>query len=118
MLPRWWKEQLRKKNKHKRDTAVAEKSVDDSVDESKEVTQVTPAKRHDKKRKRKEEMSEPVSEDALFIQVKKKKKKDNSFNDTEVVEDTPQDSTSDSTVKKKYILFVGEVNLFSFLYTS
>ena len=115
MPPRWWKEQLRKKNKHKRDTVVAEKLDDDSVDESKEVTRVTPTKTHDRKRKRKKEMSETVSEDASFIQVKKKKKKDNSFNDAEAVEDVPEDPSSDSTVKKKYILFVGELNLFSFL---
>ena len=111
---------MKKKNKQKRegfDAVVKEKLVDENEEE---VTPrvLTLTKRHERKRKRKEDISEALSEDASFSQPKKKKKKANILNDT--IDDTANgtetgkgntDSTLDSTVKKKYILFIGELSL-------
>lgn len=114
MFSRWWKEQLRKKNKQKRvDVDITgkaksrekprEKLVDETIEETEdETTDVTPVKKHDRKRKRrKEHISETASEDPSFSQPKKKKG-DTLDDSTEDVKDS-----TDSTVKKKYILFVG-----------
>lgn len=99
MLSRWWKEQLRKKTKYKQEHSAAtvkEKSKEQhSIDE---INDVPVKKRLDRKRKRKE----VESEDALFSEPKKRKGVD-AINDSENHEDV-----TDSTVKKKYILFIGE----------
>ena len=112
MFCRWWKEQLRKKHKQKRadfdtgrKTESPEKLVDETTDETNDVT---PVKKDDRKRKRKEQIVETSSEDPSFNQPKKKKRDttDSSTMSTESVE-----NSTDSTVKKKYILFVGELNM-------
>ena len=109
MFCRWWKEQLRKKHKQKRadfDTGRKTKSPEKLVDETTDETNdVTPVKRDDRKRKRKGQIVERISEDSSFNQPKKKKR-DTTDSPTESVE-----NSTDSTVKKKYILFVGELNM-------
>ena len=112
MFSRWWKEQLRKKNKQKRadvditGKASREKLVDETIVENEDETKdVMPVKKHDRKRKRrKEHVSETLSEDPSFSQPKKKKR--DTLDDSTGTEDVK--NSTDSTVKKKYILFVGE----------
>ena len=121
MLSRWWKKQLRKNAKQKgkhfdaevKKKPQAAKALDKAVDSisdenASENEDVTPLKLHDRKRKRKEDVPEPISEDASFSQPKKKKKKNDTFNES--AEDVKEDI--ESTVKKKYILFIGEVNVY------
>lgn len=120
MLSRWWKKQLRKNAKQKEKHFDAEvkkkpqvaKTLDEAVDSiSDESEDATPLKVHDRKRKRKEDVPEPITEDASLSQPKKKKK-----NDTldESAEDVKEDI--ESTVKKKYILFIGELNVCLVMY--
>ena len=113
MLSRWWKEQLKKRNREeKKAVNEASGSLSDESTASATAGDLSLTIKPGRKRKRKQDISKATSEDGS-LNPSKKKKKDISkvtVSDSKRLK-TVADSTTDSATKKKYVLFIGEFNV-------